>query len=312
MRKHIFGPVPSRRLGLSLGVDLTPTKTCTFDCLYCQLPQTRFHTSERQTFCNPDEVLAELRGVLADITKTDWITFSGTGEPTLSKDLGYMIAETKKITDTPICVITNSSLIHLPEVREALLMADKVLPTISSVYEKTWQTIHNPAANLKLKDVLEGLRIFTKAHKGASEAEIFVCPGLNDTNEEIKSLSDYINSTGLTSIYLNTAVRIPLRKDIIRTATPEELEEYKKKLEVQIPVSTAFEHMQVPKNESKSKKPLEETDITKLILRHPSSDEQMARVFGVSKEEIAKITIGLKQKDLIEQDPKSGYWALKN
>ena len=97
MRTYIFGPVPSRRLGISLGVDLTPTKTCSFDCLYCQLSKTTFHTSERHEFCNPDVVLAELRETLNEIARPDWITISGTGEPTLHSGLGYILAEIKKL-----------------------------------------------------------------------------------------------------------------------------------------------------------------------------------------------------------------------
>ncbi|HAE39038.1 MAG TPA: radical SAM protein, partial [Candidatus Riflebacteria bacterium] len=239
MRTYIFGPVPSRRLGISLGVDLTPTKTCSFDCLYCQLSKTRFHTSLRSQFCDPADVLKELKAVLSEIARPDWITISGTGEPTLHSDLGLILAEIKKLESAPACVITNSSLMYLPEVRQELMLADRLLPTISTVNERSFKRIHRPTEDLRLEAILEGLQLFSRDYTGAIEVEIFVCPGINDTPEEISGLRDYLRSlANLESVYLNTAVRSALEGEIA-TADQGLLNSFRAALNLSVPVTTA-------------------------------------------------------------------------
>ena len=126
--KYVFGPVSSKRLGQSLGVDLLPSKSCTWNCLYCQLGKTRDFVTERQEFFPREEILEEIRQSLKVSTNLDWITFVGSGETLLYKGIGWLIAETKKLTTVPVAVITNGSLLYLPEVREELLFADAVLP----------------------------------------------------------------------------------------------------------------------------------------------------------------------------------------
>lgn len=120
---YIFGPVPSRRLGRSLGVDLIPLKTCTLSCRYCQIGDTPVTTMLRKSWVPLDDVLRELRERLSDIDKPDWITFSGSGEPTLSSDLGRAIRSVKSMTDAPVCVITNGTLLWMEDVRKDLLVA---------------------------------------------------------------------------------------------------------------------------------------------------------------------------------------------
>lgn len=289
MRTYIFGPVPSRRLGISLGVDLTPTKTCSFDCLYCQLSKTRFHTSERKEFCSPDEVIAELKEVLGEIAAPDWITISGTGEPTLHSGLGYILAEIKKINSAPCCVITNSSLIYLPEVRQELMLADRLLPTLSTVSQQTFTRIHRPTPDLQLNKILEGLRIFIHEFTGSVEIEIFVCPGVNDTDEEIKNLRTYLMTLDrLESVYLNAAVRMPLDSEI-KTADQNRLNGFRTKLNLSIPVTTAFEHNLVPPRMSNWNRPAVSSDILKLLLRHPCSEQQLERVLGSAPEKLREL-----------------------
>lgn len=309
MRTFIFGPVPSRRLGISLGVDLTPTKTCSYDCLYCQLSKTNFHTSKRAQFCDANEVIKELKEVLSEIDRPDWITISGTGEPTLHSDLGIILAEIKKLNNAPVCVITNSSLMHLAEVRNELLLSDRILPTITTVNPKTYVKIHRPTADLNLEKILEGLQSFAKAYSGAIEIEVFVCPGINDSPEEIANLRTYLSSIArLESVYLNSAVRSPLDLEV-KTADQGRLNDFRAKLNLTIPVSTAFEHNLLPPKISSWNRPAVTSDILKLLLRHPCSEQQLERVLGSNPEKIYGMLDELTQQGKIKRSA-NGFWAL--
>lgn len=309
MRTYIFGPVPSRRLGISLGVDLTPTKTCSFDCLYCQLSKTKFHTSVRSQFCDPEEVLKELRAVLSEIARPDWITISGTGEPTLHSGLGLILAEIKKLESAPSCVITNSSLMHIPAVRQELMLADRLLPTISTVNQRSFQRIHRPTADLRLEEILAGLQLFSRDYTGAIEVEIFVCPGINDSAEEIAGLRDYLRSLpNLESVYLNTAVRAALESEV-STADQGLLNSFRTALNLSVPVTTAFEHSFIPPRSSNWNRPAVSSDILKLLLRHPCSEKQLEQVLSSAPDQIIALLGELAAQGKIKQ-ASNGDWAL--
>ncbi len=309
MRTYIFGPVPSRRLGISLGVDLTPTKTCSFDCLYCQLSKTNYHTSERKEFCKADDVLAELKETLAEIAQPDWITISGTGEPTLHSGLGYILAEIKKLENAPTCVITNSSLMHMPDVRNELMLADRLLPTLTTVNPEIFKRIHRPTADIKLEAILDGLKQFTDKFTGSVEIEVFVCPDINDSEAEIRALSRYLNSLEhLESVYLNTAVRVPLAVDI-RTADQSRLNRFRDLLDLKVPVSTAFEHSLIPPRISSWNRPAASSDILKLLLRHPCSEQQLEKVLGSAPDKIKRLLSDLAASGMIIKE-ENDCWCL--
>jgi len=309
MRTYIFGPVPSRRLGISLGVDLTPTKTCSFDCLYCQLSKTRFHTSTRAQFCDPKEVIDELKAVLAEIDRPDWITISGTGEPTLHSGLGVILAEIKKLASASSCVITNSSLIYRPDVRQELMLADRILPTLTTVNQRTFQQIHCPTDDIRIEAVLEGLQVFAHDYTGTIEVEIFVCPGLNDTPVEIAGLRDYLrNLDHLESVYLNTAVRAPLQGEV-KTADQGILNSFRTSLNLQVPVTTAFEHSYIPPRSSNLNRPAISSDILKLLLRHPCSEKQLEQVLSSPPDKIIALLGELLTAGKIRQNS-NGDWTL--
>ncbi len=309
MRTYIFGPVPSRRLGISLGVDLTPTKTCSFDCLYCQLSKTRFHTSARSQFCDPDDVLCELKAVLDEIARPDWITISGTGEPTLHTGLGFILAGIKKLDSAPSCVITNSSLMYLPEVRQELMLADRLLPTITTVNQRSFERIHRPTADLRLESILEGLQLFSRDYKGSIEVEVFVCPGINDSAEEIAGLREYLRSLpNLESVYLNTAVRMPLDSEV-GTADQGLLNSFRSALNLSVPVTTAFEHSFIPPRSSSWNRPALSSDILKLLLRHPCSEKQLEQVLSSTSDKIAALLKELAGQGKVRQTS-NGDWTL--
>jgi wyosine [tRNA(Phe)-imidazoG37] synthetase (radical SAM superfamily) len=273
------------------------------------LSKTNFHTSTRSEFCDPDAVLLELKETLAEIAQPDWITISGTGEPTLHSGLGYILAEIKKLGNAPACVITNSSLMYLPEVRNELMLADRLLPTLTTVNELTFNKIHRPTTDLKLDDILDGLRRFVNEFTGAVEIEIFVCPGINDSDAEIDGLGNYLNSLdGLESVYLNTAVRVPIDSEI-RTADQNRLNRFRERLKLKVPISTAFEHSLVPPKISSWNRPAVSSDILKLLLRHPCSEEQLEKVLGSSNEKILKLLAELDRQRLIKKET-NGCWSL--
>jgi len=202
MSRHVFGPVPSRRLGFSLGVDPIPRKYCNFDCVYCQVGKTTCVEAERKCFFDR-EVLQHLQ----EANTVDVITFSGSGEPTLNKDLGWMLRELKKKTETPLAVITNGSLLLREDVRGDLLAADVVLPSLDAVSEETFRKINRPHPSISVDDVVEGLRTFRSAFKGKIWLEIMFVRGMNDAPEELEAFRSVLDSITVDKIQLNTITR---------------------------------------------------------------------------------------------------------
>ena len=205
---YIFGPVPSRRLGRSLGIDITPYKTCTFDCVYCQLGRTTEKTVQRREYVPKDMVLSELEGFLdkneGDI---DCITFAGSGEPTLHSKIGEMINAIKTMTDVPVVVITNGSLLFLEDVRSDLTNADFVLPSLDAATTPGFRAVNQPHESLKVEQIVEGLRIFREAFEGKFWLEIMIVKGMNDSEDEILALMDAVSRIGPDLVQLNTVVR---------------------------------------------------------------------------------------------------------
>jgi wyosine [tRNA(Phe)-imidazoG37] synthetase (radical SAM superfamily) len=206
--KYIFGPVPSRRLGLSLGVDLIPPKTCSYDCLYCQIGKTTCKAIEPSAHVPVESVTAEIDEALAKVTP-DYVTFSGSGEPTLHVELGRLIAYVKERTGAKAAVLTNGSLLFRPEVRERLMKADMVMPTLSTVREETFKLIHRPHESLTVAGVIEGLRSFRKAYRGQLFIEVMLLAGFNDRDDEIQALRQVIREIAPDRVQLNTVVRPP-------------------------------------------------------------------------------------------------------
>ncbi|MEN8221975.1 MAG: radical SAM protein [Acidobacteriota bacterium] len=209
MDKHIFGPVPSRRLGISLGIDIIPFKTCTLDCLYCECGRTTNHTAERRSFFSPDELMQEFRELVDDEIHLDYITFSGSGEPTLNSDIGYLIREIKKITPFPVAVLTNGTLLHRSDVQKDLLEADLVLPSLDAVSEDVFKKINRPAEGINAEIVVNGLKSFNHIYKGEMWLEVFISGGINDSDEELERIRNVIRDIGPSKVQLNSLDRPP-------------------------------------------------------------------------------------------------------
>ena len=207
--RYVFGPVPSRRLGRSLGVDVVSMKTCVFNCLYCQLGRTTYQTITRAEYVPVVEVMAELEAFLEHGGQADHITFSGSGEPTLHSRLGEMIAHTKHLTEIPLAVLTCGALLHEPEVRRDLLAADVVLPSLDAALPKTFQEINRPHGRLHLAQMIEGLKQFRREYRGQIWLEIMFVKGINDGAEEVRLLRQAVLEIAPDKVHLNTVVRPP-------------------------------------------------------------------------------------------------------
>jgi wyosine [tRNA(Phe)-imidazoG37] synthetase (radical SAM superfamily) len=205
--RYVFGPVASRRFGRSLGVDIIPFKTCTYDCIFCQLGRTTNRTLKRYAHVPSRQVLEEVRRKLQEGARPDYITFAGSGEPTLNENLGFLIREVKKLSDVPVVVLTNGSLLSRAEVREELKSADIVKPSLSAGDEVMFQRINRPHPGIVFQEMVDGLIAFREVFAGQIWLEVFLVEGLNATEREVEKIRLHIQKIRADRVQLNTAVR---------------------------------------------------------------------------------------------------------
>jgi wyosine [tRNA(Phe)-imidazoG37] synthetase (radical SAM superfamily) len=209
MAQYVFGPVPSRRLGFSLGVDIIPAKYCCFDCIYCQIGKTVNVEMTRKSFIDPYKIIDEITDAVNKAEHIDHITFSGSGEPTLNIDLGTMIEEIKRITDIPISIITNGALLYLDEVRKNLRLADVVLPSLDAVSEDIFRYINRPHSLIEMDTIIRGLKLLRSEYQGKIWLEVMLIKDVNDTREELIKLKEIISQLNVDKVQLNTVTRPP-------------------------------------------------------------------------------------------------------
>ncbi|OYD14394.1 hypothetical protein CH333_08110 [candidate division WOR-3 bacterium JGI_Cruoil_03_44_89] len=211
-KSYIYGPVPSRRLGFSLGLDLVPYKTCSFDCIYCQLGKTTNKTTQRKEYVSKDAVLSQLDEVLGTDQTIDYITFSGSGEPTLNSSVGEMLKEIKKMTQIKIAVLTNGSLLSDPGLRNELLAADLVVPSLDAASPETFKRVNRPHSSIEFDKIVAGLLKFREEFKGNIWLEVMLTKGINDNTKEIGLFKSIVSKINPDKIQLNTVVRPPTEK----------------------------------------------------------------------------------------------------
>jgi wyosine [tRNA(Phe)-imidazoG37] synthetase (radical SAM superfamily) len=232
--QHIFGPVPSRRLGISLGVDLVTHKICSLDCVYCECGKTTNLTLQRRPYVSFDAVKTELDHYWEHNESPDYITFSGSGEPTLNKDLGRVIAYIKtQKPDIRVAVLTNSTLLNDPMVRQELALADLVVPSLDAVSKKAFNKLNRPSKDLFVEDMIAGIQTFAREFSGKIWLEIFILPGVNDTREELSAIRKVISVIDPEMVQLNTLDRPGTVSDI-RPASMSELVRVKEILDMDI------------------------------------------------------------------------------
>ncbi|MCB0337289.1 MAG: radical SAM protein [Bdellovibrionales bacterium] len=205
--RYVYGPLNSRRQGVALGVDPFKQKICSFDCVYCEVGKTEITRPQANHFATPEEIVSEVTDALREHPETEVICFAGMGEPTLHKKLGEMIDMVRETAKRPISVITNSAHLHRANVVEALLKADMVLPSLNSARDESYQAINRPVGKVKAEDVVENLVKFRELYKGEIWLEVFVCPGVNDSQEDLKALSFAVERIKPERVQVNTLQR---------------------------------------------------------------------------------------------------------
>ncbi len=208
---YVFGPVPSRRLGQSLGIDPIPQKTCNWNCIYCQLGRSTPMTNERREYIPCDMILDEVTKTLQTHSpaEIDWVTFVGSGEPTLHSGLGDMIRQVKALTTIPVAVITNGALSYLPEVRADLYLADAILPTLDAGSEALYRRINRPWPALTFDRLVAGLESLRAEYRGNLWVEVMLVRGMNDNEEALRELASVLKRIKPDQVHLSLPVRPP-------------------------------------------------------------------------------------------------------
>ncbi len=205
--KYLYGPVPSRRLGRSLGIDLVPFKTCTYDCIYCQLGHTTNKTMARLSYVPVKDILSELKIKLATGKHPDYISIAGSGEPTLHSYIGELIGMIKNMTNIPVAVLTNGSLLYLPEVRTALMQADLVIPSLDAGDETMFQYVNRPHPDISFDDMVNGLIEFTRDFPGQVWLEVLLISGVTGMAADVEKIAVWAKKSGASKVQLNTVCR---------------------------------------------------------------------------------------------------------
>jgi wyosine [tRNA(Phe)-imidazoG37] synthetase (radical SAM superfamily) len=282
MTPHLFGPVPSRRLGRSLGVDLVPFKTCTFDCIYCQLGRTTVITTKREAFVEPQAILDEIRCKLADGVKPDIITLSGSGEPTLCLGLDQIIRGIKAITEIPVAVLTNGSLLGNKAVRQELLDADLVIPSLDVGDEKLYRYINRPGDEPGFGQLVEGLCSFRQAFPKPIWLEVFLLAGVNSAEADVRRIAECAKRIAPDKVQLNTVARPPA-EDYALAVSVGQMEKLSRLFECKVEIisDTAGIHAEPDMRASQG-------DVLALLRRRPCTAKGIATGLGIHRNEAAK------------------------
>jgi wyosine [tRNA(Phe)-imidazoG37] synthetase (radical SAM superfamily) len=216
--KYIYGPVQSRRLGLSLGVSLTPHKVCDFDCIYCQVGLTTTKTAQRAEYVRVPELAQELSQWLEanpeQAGKLSYITLSGPGEPTLNTGLAPLIASIRKLTAVPVALITNGSLFADRALRAEVMGVDLIVPSLDAATQDVFEKIDRPAEGITVEGVIEGLAALRREYRGKLWLEIMLVDGVNDSAAHLRSLVEAVERIRPDKIQLNSPVRCTAEKDV--------------------------------------------------------------------------------------------------
>jgi len=297
MYKYLFGPVPSRRLRMSLGIDLIPSKVCSLNCVYCECGKTTNLTIERKEYVPCNKVTNELEHYFKNNPFPDYVTFSGSGEPTLNSKIGDIIKFLKSnYPYIPIAVLTNGTLFDQKEVRTELLDADLVLPSLDAASELSFKKINRPFHTLNINKYIQGLIDFRKEYSGKIWLEVLILPEYNDNKKDLKLLKDAFVKIKPDRIQLNSLDR-PGILNTLRSATRNELQQIADFLNldnVEIIASAP------KRKEIKSYRKDTETAILETIFRRPCTLDDLSEILGLHKNEINKYLDVLESDDKIE------------
>lgn len=292
--RYLFGPVPSRRLGRSLGIDIIPHKVCTLNCIYCEVGRTTSCVTGRQSFGSPDEILEEFRlnyPALKD--NLDIVTVTGAGEPTLNLDLGYIIREVKKMCSHPVGVLTNTTLFTDSAVRGELMEADVVVPSLDAVTPEAYRQICAPHRSLDIRRINEALVGFTNDFSGRLLIEILLCEGINDSPEELAGMAEIIKRCRYDLVQLNTVHRPPAftRAKAVPEKTLVDAALFFKSEGIKVePVGNYIKEF--------SGGELSESRLVRLLSMRPCSLRDIGSVFGVTEKRAHEVLSEIDTEDM--------------
>lgn len=311
--KHLFGPVNSRRLGLSLGIDLVPFKTCTMNCVYCECGRTTAITAARAEYVPTAEVTSELKEFLSPGPSLDAVTFAGSGEPTLHSGIGRIIGFLKSgFGQYRVVVLTNGSLLWMEDVRRDLAAADVVIPSLDAVSEDMCRRINRPVEGVSSAKLLEGIVRFRKEYRGSLYLEIFVVPGLNDSDEELGRIRDACLDIAPDRIQLNTLDR-PGSEGWVRPATAAEMERVRGFL-AGFPVDLVGKPADQRAGEARPADRAVADMVLATIKRRPGTVEDLCATCGVGKEDMRKILSDLLRDGVVTTRvlERGEFYVMKN
>jgi wyosine [tRNA(Phe)-imidazoG37] synthetase (radical SAM superfamily) len=278
---YLFGPVPSRRFQRSLGVDLTPRKTCTLDCIFCQLGRTTHKTMTRKEYVPTENVIMELGAWIKAGGKADYITLSGSGEPTLHSGFGEVLRFIRSQSSIPAVLLTNGTLLYLPEVQEAASYAHVVKVSLSGWDQASFEWVNRPHPELSFQQVIEGQKTFRARFKGQLWLEVFLVAGMNALPSEVAKIAALAEAIHPDRIHLNTSVRPP-SEDFAVSVSKDRLERLSPLFSPKAEVIAEFD----PKQGLVIQAALEE--IYAMLERRPCTAQEIAESFGMHPNEVSK------------------------
>ncbi len=309
--KYLFGPVLSRRLGVSLGVDMVPHKYCTMNCIYCEVGKTTNLLKERDEYIPVQGIITELKDYLSNNPEPDYITFSGAGEPTLNSGIGEVVRFIKdNFTREKIALITNASLLSDPQLRSEIVDIDLIMPSLDAVSDDVYNLINRPCTGISIDDIIEGLISFRKESESQMWLEVFIISGVNDNEDELSLLKKAISKINPDRVQLNSLDR-PGTESSVNKVTLEELERIAAKLDtnkVDIISRTAKSIKNVDKKinseTSDEDQALIETRIIATVSRRPCTAEELALILNCRSERIQKVIAKMEKNGVLSSAEK--------
>lgn len=304
--RYLFGPVPSRRFGRSLGIDLVPMKTCTLDCLFCQLGRSPVTTIDRREYVPTEEVMAELRDWLEVDGAADYLTLSGSGEPTLHTKFGDVLEFLESHSSVPRLLMTNGTLLHLPEVRRSACSASVVKMSLSAWDQESFERINRGARGITFDMLVAGEKAFRREFAGKIWLEVFVVQGVNSAPANVEKIARLAEDIGPDNIQINTAVRPPAEMSAV--APPREcLEELASLFSPPAEIIAAYGREVAGGGEVDAER------VLAVLRRRPCTAKQIAGGLGIHVSEASKHLGVLLQHNLISprQTGEETYYAVR-
>jgi wyosine [tRNA(Phe)-imidazoG37] synthetase (radical SAM superfamily) len=290
----IYGPVPSRRLGYSLGVDLVPYKVCSYNCVYCQIGPTQNTTIVRGEYASPERIISELTNRLSEGVRPDYITLGGSGEPTLNTNIGDIIRKIKKVSRVPVAVLTNGSLLYDPAIQKDISQADVVLPSFDACNQRIFSKINRPHPDLNFNIITNGLIEFSRMFAGQLWLEVFIVDGINAEDIIIKDYIKWINEINPDKIHLNTAVR-PAAEMSVRPLSLEVMQKFCQILGKKAEVVASFKKAQHDRAKLNEK-----IEILNMLSRRPCTIDDISAGLGIPKDQVIAQLEPLIEEEIVE------------